>query len=631
MEEGNMANSDETAGTLVELDSVRGSLPHSASTTTAKSRVPMQAAASTACSSAMQGIPPSSSGSSVHLSSNVITAPPTTPRFLQQLFAHEEQRRAAAGPRTQQGDVTGESESTDVESMTTPGATNSVLPAGLCINSPASNGSIAPSPGLGYSASSAASSETSNFLVDMAETDARSATSTAPSCQSTVVARQPKRSGPASHNTPSFIYHARPPGSQYDYASSASSTAGDDACAVDSEAGSIASRSTSPSTKSTGILPHSVQNYTYASPSTSPFFNHQNGGLHHVPSHAQHHHGTAVHQPNLNLQPLKLPPPSLDLPDSSQSPSSSTTPLCDRAFNGFIHPISPPGWGKGTASTSQTTTPGVMSPESSVVAGSNQRHRSQHYSPLHPFHQQGFLSPQRSRSLHTPLTILGPDLHDAAVQDGSTLRPPDNFAMVCPGVYRSSFPSSKHFEFLRTIGLKTVLTLVQEEEYPAANRDFFKQEKIRFLQIGIPGNKEPFVTIPDEKIRRALSVVLDKRNHPLLIHCNKGKHRTGCLVGCLRKMQCWSSTSIFEEYRRFSFPKSRAMDQLFIELFQPDWTCVETMHLPAWCQGEDAGLSGRKSLTASTAVVPNLVAKDTASTSPVAIESSATDASPEVR
>jgi tyrosine-protein phosphatase SIW14 len=112
------------------------------------------------------------------------------------------------------------------------------------------------------------------------------------------------------------------------------------------------------------------------------------------------------------------------------------------------------------------------------------------------------------------------------------------------------------------------LTLVQDD-YSEENRAFFEQEGIALHQIGIPANKEPFVSIPDEKIRRALRLVLDKRNHPMLIHCNKGKHRTGCLVGCLRKMQCWSATAVFDEYRRFSFPKSRVMDQLFIELFQP--------------------------------------------------------------
>jgi hypothetical protein len=38
---------------------------------------------------------------------------------------------------------------------------------------------------------------------------------------------------------------------------------------------------------------------------------------------------------------------------------------------------------------------------------------------------------------------------------------------------------------------------------------------------GIPGNKEPFVDIPEDVIRDALEVLLDVRYHPLLIHCNK--------------------------------------------------------------------------------------------------------------
>lgn len=175
-----------------------------------------------------------------------------------------------------------------------------------------------------------------------------------------------------------------------------------------------------------------------------------------------------------------------------------------------------------------------------------------------------------------------------SIWQGESLQPPDNFAMVYSAVYRSSFPSKKHYSFLKSLNLKTVLTLVPDE-YPDENRDFFRQEGITFHQIGMPGNKEPFVIIPDEKIRQALAIVLDKRNHPLLIHCNKGKHRTGCLVGCLRKMQCWSTTAVFDEYRKFSYPKSRAMDQLFIELFQPDWNMIDHAHLPDWCLGEDGG------------------------------------------
>ncbi|KAI8020999.1 Synaptotagmin-1 [Camellia lanceoleosa] len=39
--------------------------------------------------------------------------------------------------------------------------------------------------------------------------------------------------------------------------------------------------------------------------------------------------------------------------------------------------------------------------------------------------------------------------------------------------------------------------------------------------------KEPFVNIPKDTIREALKVVLDEKNHPLLIHCKRGKFMGG--------------------------------------------------------------------------------------------------------
>ncbi|XP_030527880.1 tyrosine-protein phosphatase DSP1-like [Rhodamnia argentea] len=55
--------------------------------------------------------------------------------------------------------------------------------------------------------------------------------------------------------------------------------------------------------------------------------------------------------------------------------------------------------------------------------------------------------------------------------------------------------------------------------------------------------QEPFVYIPEEKVCEALKVLLDVRNHPVLIHCKRGKYHTGCLVGCLRKLQRWCLSS----------------------------------------------------------------------------------------
>ncbi|XP_042419296.1 tyrosine-protein phosphatase DSP1-like [Zingiber officinale] len=144
--------------------------------------------------------------------------------------------------------------------------------------------------------------------------------------------------------------------------------------------------------------------------------------------------------------------------------------------------------------------------------------------------------------------------------------PPLNFAMVDCGLYRSGFPDTANFSFLKTLSLRSVLCLCPEP-YPKANLEFLEENGIRLFQFGIDGRKEPFVNIPEDTITEALKVVLDVRNHPLLIHCKRGKHRTGCLVGCLRKLQHWCLTSIFDEYQRFAAAKTRVTDLRFIERF----------------------------------------------------------------
>ncbi|KAI1316958.1 hypothetical protein EDD11_009202 [Mortierella claussenii] len=194
---------------------------------------------------------------------------------------------------------------------------------------------------------------------------------------------------------------------------------------------------------------------------------------------------------------------------------------------------------------------------------------------------------QASTSLTIPRSITMENMDLGTTGDSlaypEDLCPPDNFNMVSTWIYRSSFPKKKNFSFLKKLGLKSILTLILED-YPDQNMKFLKENNVTLFQFGIAGNKEPFVQIPDDKISAALAVLLDRRNHPILIHCNKGKHRTGCLIGCLRKLQQWSHTSIFDEYRRFSHPKSRSMDQQFIELYdsREAWKVIDPKWIPDW-------------------------------------------------
>lgn len=145
----------------------------------------------------------------------------------------------------------------------------------------------------------------------------------------------------------------------------------------------------------------------------------------------------------------------------------------------------------------------------------------------------------------------------------SQLSPPDNFAMVWRRIYRSSFPTKRNFPFLQQLGLRSIIVLVPEE-YPESHVTFLAEHNIQLLQFGMEGNKDTD-EIPEPIMRKALRALLNPANQPILIHCNQGKHRTGVLVGCLRKVQQWSLVSIFDEYRRFAGSKARTVDQQFIE------------------------------------------------------------------
>ncbi|XP_010268318.1 PREDICTED: probable tyrosine-protein phosphatase At1g05000 [Nelumbo nucifera] len=151
------------------------------------------------------------------------------------------------------------------------------------------------------------------------------------------------------------------------------------------------------------------------------------------------------------------------------------------------------------------------------------------------------------------------------------LVPPSNFAMVERGIYRSGFPTQSNFGFLETLNLRSIIYLCPEP-YPESNSEFLRSHGIKLFQFAIDGNKEPFESIPQDVIMEALRVLLDIRNHPVLIHCKRGKHRTGCLVGCLRKLQNWCLSSVFEEYQLFAGAKARVSDLRFIEMF--DVSCL---------------------------------------------------------
>ncbi|ODV82399.1 protein-tyrosine phosphatase [Suhomyces tanzawaensis NRRL Y-17324] len=187
--------------------------------------------------------------------------------------------------------------------------------------------------------------------------------------------------------------------------------------------------------------------------------------------------------------------------------------------------------------------------------------------------------------------------------------PPLNFSLVEDGIYRSGFPMPINYTYLKQLGLKTIIYVGdlghdrKKEKKEKDKKDKDKKEKkekkdkkdkqsteeimqkyrewidtstnITFHNLLMESSQEPFnspeiLKQAQESLSKALQLVLDKRNFPILIHSNKGKHRIGLLVGLMRKLlQGWCLSGIFEEYEKFAMGKSE-FDLELIECWQPE-------------------------------------------------------------
>lgn len=196
--------------------------------------------------------------------------------------------------------------------------------------------------------------------------------------------------------------------------------------------------------------------------------------------------------------------------------------------------------------------------------------------------------------------------------------PPLNFSLVEDGIYRSGFPMPINYPFMEQLKLKTIIYLgdlgpeVSKDKIKKDKKDKDKEEKktkkpkkdkhgtaeifenytawiettdITFHHLVMHTSQEPFILNTHAETQaalvKALELMLDKQNFPMLIHSNKGKHRIGVLVGLMRKiLQGWCMSGIFEEYEKFAMGKSE-FDLEFIELWQPELAYDEA-YLPGF-------------------------------------------------
>lgn len=220
-----------------------------------------------------------------------------------------------------------------------------------------------------------------------------------------------------------------------------------------------------------------------------------------------------------------------------------------------------------------------------------------------------------STELATQLAALTTDDKSKTMQHDQSQPPtpdgsgkPINFQTIAPGLYRSSYPQHGHFEHLQDLDLKTVITLVPEK-LPLEYANFISTNGIRHHQIPILANKDEKVYTPETTVNEILSLMLDPHNYPMLLHCNKGKHRTGCMTACFRKVTGWPIEDCIEEYIKYSTPKSRDLDKAFITRY--DATLLKPLALE---RGYVGGVYGPHLFTSTQSSLYSNASVETATT-----------------
>lgn len=119
-------------------------------------------------------------------------------------------------------------------------------------------------------------------------------------------------------------------------------------------------------------------------------------------------------------------------------------------------------------------------------------------------------------------------------------------------------------------------TLAQKEDKEFDLKAFIAENSIRQFAFGMKGTRKE--AIPMQMMKAIIAIIHDTRNHPLLLHCNQGKHRTGCVVGVMRKLSGWKTSSVLDEYRHYATPKVRECDLEYLTAFSvtpPEGTNVD--------------------------------------------------------
>jgi protein tyrosine/serine phosphatase len=124
----------------------------------------------------------------------------------------------------------------------------------------------------------------------------------------------------------------------------------------------------------------------------------------------------------------------------------------------------------------------------------------------------------------------------------------NNFDLVAPGrLYRGAQPNYAGLEYLRSIGIRSVLNLREPGDAWPAEAAACDELGLTYTDFPLSG-----LTAPTATQAAAILAILDTLPPPIFIHCQHGCERTGLMIGAYRiRRQGWTAADAWREARIF--------------------------------------------------------------------------------
>lgn len=125
-----------------------------------------------------------------------------------------------------------------------------------------------------------------------------------------------------------------------------------------------------------------------------------------------------------------------------------------------------------------------------------------------------------------------------------------NFYKVDEILYRGGQPNQEGLKKLKSLGIKTVISLREEDKQMLREKELIEALGMKFSNLPLSVYRRP----SDEQVISFLENALDQDNQPVFVHCNSGRDRAGAMVALYRVVVSgWTIKEAYKEAKRLGF------------------------------------------------------------------------------